>query len=114
MDTPKIGDVITIVDRNILKEMQTMKITTPKDKESDLSKLEEAIKKIEDQFSKEENGEDYYHLVIEGEYNKQVCQEISKMYRNAGWKSAICMTSSDNGEKGGLTGLQLWRKKHSK
>ena len=76
---------------------------------SGTSKFEEAVSKFEEQFKKDDKDQDYYHLVIVGEYNRDVCDEIKKTYIEAGWKRVNCRTSSENGERGGLTGLQLWR-----
>ena len=71
-------------------------------------KIEEAVNKFEAQFKEEDKGEQYYHLVIDGEYNRKVCDQIQELYIKAGWKSVKCSTSSEKGERGGLTGLQLW------
>lgn len=86
-----------------------MNITTPEQMTSGTSKVEEAVNKFEEAFKKEDKDEEYYHLVIRGEYNRQTCDEVEKIYKNAGWKTVKCKTSSENGERGGLTGLQLWR-----
>lgn len=87
-----------------------MKITKPDEKSSDISKLEEAVSKFEEQLKdEEEEDEDYYHLLIVGEYNREVCDQIQKLYTDAGWKKVICRTSSENGERGGLTGLKIER-----
>lgn len=86
-----------------------MNITTPKEMGSGTSKVAEALSKFEEQFSKEEKDQEYYHLVIIGEYNRATCDRIEEIYTEAGWVSVICRTSSENGERGGLTGLQLYR-----
>jgi len=84
-----------------------MKVTSPKDKANDLAKLQEAIDKFEAEFAQEEGGESYYHIVIWGEYNRAVCNEVERLYAEAGWLLVQCKTSSENGERGGLTGLEL-------
>jgi hypothetical protein len=84
-----------------------MKITTPKEMSSGTSKVEEAISKFEEQFAKDEKDQPYYHLVIVGEYNRQTCNEVEKIYTQAGWVKVKCITSSENGERGGLTSLRL-------
>ncbi len=86
-----------------------MNITKPNEMSSGISKFEEAINKFEAQLKNKDKDQDYYHLVIEGEYNRDVCDEIEKAYTDAGWNIANCKTSSEKGERGGLTGLQLWR-----
>jgi len=86
-----------------------MNITKPEDKVLNISKLEEAVEKFEKDFAQEEPDQDYYHLVIVGEYNRQTCDEIVRIYTEAGWSKVECKTSSENGERPGLTGLQLYR-----
>lgn len=86
-----------------------MNITKPEQMTSGTSKVEEAVSKFEAQMLKEDKDEQYYHLVIVGEYNRQTCDEIEKIYSDGGWDKVKCRTSSENGERGGLTGLQLWR-----
>ena len=86
-----------------------MNITKSKQMTSGTSKVEEAVSKFEAQMLKEEKDEQYYHLVIVGEYNRQTCDEIEKIYSDGGWTKVKCRTSSENGERCGLTGLQLWR-----
>lgn len=87
-----------------------MKITKPEEMESGTSKLEEAVGKFEEQFKDEDKDQEYYHLVLIGEYNRDVCDAIQKLYLESGWAKAVCKTSSEGGERGGATGLQLWRK----
>jgi hypothetical protein len=86
-----------------------IKVTTPKDTESGISKLETVLAKFEDEFSKQEKDQDYYHLVIIGEYPRSLLNEVETTYYSAGWSNVVCNTSSENGERGGLTGLRLWR-----
>ena len=86
-----------------------MKITTPEDKKADLSELDAAVLEFEILLKAENNGQDYYHLVITRELNKEVCRAIGGLYRKAGWRIAQCKTSSEGGERPGLTGLQLTR-----
>jgi len=75
---------------------------------ADLSELESAIDKFEGQWEQQHKGSHMYHLVIEGELNREVCKEIAKIYTNAGWTKVSCKTSSDGGERPGLTGLILY------
>jgi hypothetical protein len=86
-----------------------MNITTPNQMMSGTSKVEEAVSKFENQFSQSEKDEKYYHLVIVGEYNRQTCDEVERIYTKAGWLGVKCSTSSEKGERGGLTGLQLYK-----
>ena len=86
-----------------------IKVTTPQEMAPDLSQLEKAVKTFEEKFKTEIKGLTYYHLVLEGELNRETCVEVRALYLKAGWKNVICKTSSENGERGGLTGLQLYR-----
>ena len=85
-----------------------MKITKPSDMKGDLLKFEEAVEKFEEKFKLEGKNQNYYHLVISGEYNRVVCDKIQLLYTKAGWKDVKCRTSSENGERPGLTGLMLY------
>ncbi len=87
-----------------------MKITIPNDMLSDLDELDEAILEFENAFKRERKGDYYYHLIAHNEYNKKVCNEIEKLYTDAGWINVECKTSSDKGERAGLTGLILYKK----
>lgn len=89
-----------------------MNATSPKEMTSGTSKIEDAISKFEEQFFKQEKDQNYYHLVISGEYNRETCDEVERVYANAGWENVRCITSSENGERGGLTGLRMYRPKY--
>lgn len=88
-----------------------MEVTTPEKMSIDNSELlEELIKLFEEQLKESEKGRDSYSIVVYGEYPKPICNRVEEIYMEAGWKSAICKTSSENGERPGLTGLRLYRK----
>ena len=42
-------------------------------------------------------------VIIYGEYSKEARNEASKLYKEAGWKEVEHKTSSENGERPGLT-----------
>jgi len=83
-----------------------MKLTSPEDM-TDLSKLGSVLNEFEEKLIKEEKGRTYYHLVIAGEYSRGLLDKVEQAYRRAGWKNVTCRTSSENGERPGLTGLEL-------
>lgn len=85
-----------------------MTVTTPEQMKYDVD-VNDVIFKFEDQLSREPKGEKYYHLIIIGEYSREVCDKVAETYRAAGW-DAVCKTSSENNERPGLTGLQLLMK----
>lgn len=86
-----------------------MEITKPQDKSNKITLLSTVISLFEEQFKEEDDDCEYYHLVIKGEYNRATCDEVQKQYLKAGWGTVVCKTSGENGERRGLTGLQLWR-----
>ena len=85
-----------------------MKVTSPSQLSSPISNVEEVISKFEKQLKKEEVGRRFYFLVIKGEYPRSICDEVEKIYTNAGWVNVKCFTSSENGEWPGLTSIQMW------
>jgi hypothetical protein len=64
---------------------------------------------FEAELKKTDDNEDRYHLVIEGEYSRELLDEVEVIYTEAGWRRVRCKTSSENGERPGLTGLLLYR-----
>lgn len=89
-------------------------VTTP---EGMKSRIEEHVTKMvsefESKFRNELKDRDYYHVVITGEYPREACDQVQSIYKEAGWAEALCKTSSENGERPGLTGLQVWRNKEA-
>ena len=83
-----------------------MKLTSPSDMEPSVEETEVALSAFEKEFEKQPRGLKYYHLVIAGELNKPTCDAVAKEYQKLGW-IAKCRTSSENGERAGLTGLIL-------
>lgn len=109
------ADVDNYLQKNVDEYLQqldngSIKVTTPAEiigfSEEDLHK---AISDFENDFQSEEKNQEYYHLIINGELCRELCDKIESTYLAAGWKTVVCKTSSEKGERGGLTGLQLWR-----
>lgn len=90
-----------------------MKVSRPDMIGSGDSKLTEAVEKFEEELAQEDQDQDYFFLVIVGEYNRDVCNKIEELYTQAGWKEVSCKTSSENGERPGLTGLKFHRPKNT-
>ena len=86
-----------------------MNITKPSETSSLNLKVEEAVCKFEQELNDKEKDLSYYHLVIDGEYNRIVCDKIESLYSAAGWRKVECSTSIEKGERGGLTGLKLYK-----
>jgi hypothetical protein len=85
-----------------------MKVTTPADMNiATPQMIEDAVNAFEKEFKKQPKSENFYHLVVEGEFSRPTCDEVEKIYKNAGWTKVNCRTSSENNERGGLTGLIL-------
>ena len=88
-----------------------MKVTSPKEIPP-FADIEKYVSMFEEKLEKEVKiykQTDYFHLVIVGEIDRNTCDEIERLYREAGWSDVKCRTSSENGEQGGLTGLLLKR-----
>jgi hypothetical protein len=86
-----------------------IKVTKPEDISNPSKQAyEKAINDFEEQFRKEEKGQKYYHLVITGELHRSVSDKVESTYSKAGWFRVKCRTSSENGERAGLTGLYLY------
>ncbi len=86
-----------------------MKISTPKDMSLDIDATTiNIIGKFEQQLIREPRGESYYFVVITEEYSREILDKVVQTYKSHGWKKVECKTSSENGERPGLTGLQLW------
>ena len=83
-----------------------IKVTTPKDMTTD--NLPVAVEMFEEIFAKKDKDHGYYHLIIVGELSRINCEAVEKIYKEAGWSEVKCRTSSENGEKPGLTSLILY------
>ncbi len=83
---------------------------TPESMEAGIN--EQAVKVLVEAFDQklesETMGHAWYHVVVAGEYNRATLDSVEAEYLAAGWKHARCRTSSESGERPGLTGLQLW------
>lgn len=83
-------------------------VTTPQDMDVATPKMvEDAVNAFEKAFKDQPKSENFYHLVIEGEFSRPTCNAVESIYKQAGWTKVQCRTSSENGERGGLTGLIL-------
>lgn len=71
----------------------------------DFEKLEAEI----DESMKSYHGwwKDHEEAIISGEYPVSVRNEIAKKYKEAGWKYVYHQTSSENGERPGLTSFKF-------
>jgi len=84
-----------------------LKVTTPSQMATSLSELEIAIQKFEDRWQYEIKGNSYYMLLICGELTRTTCIAVEDLYKASGWNFAKCITSTENGERPGLTRLEL-------
>ena len=92
------------------RRISKVNVTTPKDMKSRTEELIwKAISEFESKWRQESKDRDHYHVVITGEYPREVCDQVQSIYKEAGWAKTLCKTSSENGERPGLTGLQVWR-----
>ncbi len=84
-----------------------LKVTTPRQMAPGLSELEIAVQKFEDKWQYEMKGSSYYTLIISGELTRPTCIAVEDLYKASGWNFAKCITSTENGERPGLTRLEL-------
>lgn len=68
-------------------------------------KRDEIINKIEHNFNIDQIDTtiDYISVIISGEYSKEVRDHVVKDYMKRGWSNVTHITSSENGERAGLT-----------
>lgn len=112
INQPMIGVGAPVLE-TLKRDVSTMsvKVSTPKDtlSEVNLTTVEKLIVAFEQEMLEEESDQQYYHLVIQNEFPRPVLDEIEKRYKAAGWAKVKCGTTSEDNERPGLTGLQLWR-----
>ena len=88
-----------------------MILTGPEKFKEDLpSKAEEIIEKIEKELKNETDlvFQDRVEIVIDGEYSNRDREEAVRKYISVGWSSVAHRTSSENGERSGLTRFKLY------
>jgi len=78
--------------------------------------VDEVCKKIEEKFDKLPkesikylNSNGTLELIIEGEYDNATRNSVATRYKNVGWRDVRHRTSSENGERGGLTIFTLFK-----
>lgn len=69
--------------------------------------IEAIIVDIDTEIKRNHGRHSYEDAVLTKEYSKFVRDEIARRYREAGWKYVIHRTSSENGERPGLTHFKL-------
>lgn len=52
--------------------------------------------------------ENRMEIVISGEYSRELRDQVSQAYINNGWSKIEHQTSSENGERPGLTGMKFY------
>lgn len=76
---------------------------TPKELEKCDMKLDELEKKIDRSIKNFHGWYKWEEAVIDGEYSVNVRNAIGQKYKDAGWKYVYHRTSSEHGERYGLT-----------
>lgn len=69
--------------------------------------IEAIIVDIDTEIKRHHGQHPYEDAFLIKEYSKSVRDEIARRYREAGWKYVIHRTSSENGERPGLTHFKL-------
>ena len=57
-----------------------MNITKPSEMKSEISKLEEVVSKFKEELKNDNKDENYYHLIINNEYNRAVYDKIKEWW----------------------------------
>lgn len=69
--------------------------------------FEEVEKAIDDSIKSFHGWYPWEEAIIIGEYSIEIRNIIGKKYKNAGWKHVYHRTSSENGERAGLTDFKF-------
>lgn len=69
--------------------------------------FEELEKAIDDSIRSYHGWYPWEEAIIQGEYSIEVRNIMGKKYKDAGWKHVYHQTSSENGERAGLTAFKL-------
>lgn len=69
--------------------------------------FEELEKAIDDSIRSYHGWYPWEEAIIQGEYSVEVRNIMGKKYKDAGWKHVYHQTSSENGERAGLTAFKL-------
>jgi hypothetical protein len=88
-----------------------MKLTSPKEK-NDYNdwNVPKIFDKFENLLKKEQGDQEVFQLILTTELPRSICEIVQEEYTKVGW-IAECRTSSENGERPGLTRLKLTRPK---
>lgn len=85
-----------------------MNVSTPKDMGNYRSvSIDKVINDFESLLRREIKGKDQYSLIIIGELPRESSDKVEDAYREAGWLHVLCRTSSESGDRPGLTRLHL-------
>ena len=69
--------------------------------------IEAIIIDIDTEIKKNHGNHPYEDAVLLKEYSKVIREEVARRYREAGWAYVIHRTSSENGERAGITHFKL-------
>ena len=69
--------------------------------------IDEIIVKIDESIKRYHGWYPWESAIIEGELSLTIRNEIAQSYKDAGWKYVEHETSSENGERPGLTSFRL-------
>lgn len=75
--------------------------------EIESANIEAIIIDIDTEIKKNHGHYPYEEAMLHKEYTQAVRNEVARRYREAGWKYVIHRTSSENGERPGLTHFKL-------
>ena len=84
-------------------------VTRPEDLKPNISEIDSVVQLFEKEFETMDDYANVYNIIIGGEYHRSILDAIEEIYTDAGWKNVKCITSSEKGERPGLTRLHLKR-----
>lgn len=75
----------------------------------DTDRVDNIVCGFNEKLLKENPDQDYYHVILSGEFPRNILDAVQEEFVEAGWHNVVCRTSSENGERRGLTSLRLNR-----
>lgn len=107
LETPFMDLEVYSKIKEKLNLLENSNVTRSEQNSSEISFIESIINRFEELLINHNSKSRSYKLAIFGEYSRNTCDLIETMYRNKGWNNVKCITSSEKGERGGLTMLSI-------
>lgn len=73
-----------------------VKITKPEDLCSDPQKvLKDVVNVFESQLVRRPKDSSFYTMIIRNKYNREICDAVEQIYKEAGWSGVKCYVEHD-------------------